>query len=365
MLKIDKDSPRPFYLQLKEELKSAIASGQFQPNDPIPEERKLATDLELSRMTVRRAIMELTAEGLFQRIRGRGTFVAGPRNKGKTRKAGAKATAGIVMPFGQAELRQSFFYYRILESLQEASGELGLALSFHTITPPIEKFARDLVGDASLDALVILGIVDQRLLKLLCQQGLPAVLVDSAQAEGLPPSDYVSHTSEESAYRAVLHLLELGHRDIAMLSYGPTPAALEREAGYTRALFTRGIRVRPERLVRTECNGAGAYAATRNLLKDALPTALFCGSDEMALGALSAIKDQGLRVPQDLSLIGFGDLGYFSQPALSSVRIPVEAIGRKAAEILRARIDAPNASVVRHVFTCEFIARASSDLPRA
>ena len=120
------------------------------------------------------------------------------------------------------------------------------------------------------------------------------------------------------------------------------------------------------RILVTECNGSAAYAAVRQLLRnDRPPTALFCTTDELALGAINAIKDRGWRVPFDMSVVGYGDLGYFSQPALSSVRIALEEMGRKAAELLRARIDRPNVPPVKIVFPSEFVARASSDLPRA
>ncbi len=365
MIELNKTSHLPFYRQIEDWLRAEIAAGRITENAQIPDERVLAKRLKLSRMTVRRAIMTLTDDGLLYRVRGRGTFVAQKRPTAKTPAQSSIAQVGVVSPLGATELRQSFFYYRILEGFQSVTFEQRLSLVHRRVTPPYPEFAASLVREAKLDALMILGIVDPEILLALTGQGLPVVLVDSTQPPGAKPLDHITHSSEDGAFQSTLHLLELGHRRITMLSFGPTPAALEREAGFTRALASRGIAASPESIVRADCNGSAAYAAVRRILREPQPpTAIFCATDETAIGAINAVKDQGLRVPHDVSIAGFGDLGYFSQPALTSVRIPVEEIGRKAAAVLRARLDHPDAPPVELLFPTEFVARASTDLPR-
>lgn len=362
MLKIQRSGSLPCYRQVEAWLRTEIEAGRLLPNTAVPEERELAKRMGLSRMTVRRALVTLTDEGLLYRIRGRGTYV----KASAAPAARALDTVGIVAPFGQSELRESFFYYRIMEGLQSATGTHGLALVYRPLAAPFAAFADALVRDSNARALVALGIVDPEVLGALAAQKVPLILVDSSQPPGHPPCDTVTHEGRHSAEQAVRHLLERGHRKIGLLTYGPTPASLARETGYRLALAGRRIELRPEWIVYAECNGAAAYAAARRMLREPDPvTALFCTTDEMAMGAIAAVKDHGWQVPRDLSVIGFGDLGYFCQPALSSVRMPLEEMGRKAAELLRARIDEPAAAPVTASFPSEFVARASTDFPRA
>jgi DNA-binding LacI/PurR family transcriptional regulator len=361
MMQLSRKSPLPFYRQIEDWFRAEIEAGRLAADDAVPDELSLAKRLGLSRMTVRRAIMTLTEDGLLYRIRGRGTFVKGGR---KSDAPKAMATVGIISPFGQTILRQSFFYYRILQGLQEATFERGLALVHRTLNAPFDASLTSVLSNGQLDALIVLGLVDRAALKVLADCRLPLVLLDSAQPDS-GKFDSVSHTGADSSFEATRHLLELGHRDIALLTFDPTPAALERSGGFERALATRQLKLAENRLLICECNGSAAYAAVRQMLREGKPpTALFCTTDELALGALGAIKDHGWRVPQDMSIVGYGDLGYFCQPALSTVRIGLEEMGRKAAELLRARIDLPQAPPANILFPSEFVARASSDLPR-
>lgn len=365
MVKINKKSSQPYYLQIKEWLQEQVATGKLNADAPLPDERTLAKRLGTSRVTVRRAIAELTKAGYFDRVRGRGTFLrAGITARGSdAARTDRVLSFTVVTPFNQAEIRESFFYYRILEGLQEATGEAGIGLVYRKVAPGGD-FAASLSRDGNVGGMVILGFVNQEILQALAQLPVPKILVDSTQPEGMPPCDSVEHEGEESSYRAVSHLLDLGHRAIGLMTFGPTPASKERRAGFERALAVRGIASAPERIYTVECNGTAAYAETRRILNEnRMPSALFCTTDELALGAMAAARDHGLQVPRDLSIVGYGDLGYFCYPALSSVRIPLEAMGRKAAEILRARIASPQAAPQRILFPSEFVPRATSGVP--
>jgi len=135
--------------------------------------------------------------------------------------------------------------------------------------------------------------------------------------------------------------------------------------GYERAFRGQGLPV-PEDLIFpvvpcTTC----AYAAMRRILKrPRAPTAVFCSTDEMALGIISAVKDHGWRVPEHLSVIGFGDLGHFCTPPLSSVHMPLEPVGEAAVRFLRERLADPGLPPRTWQVPTEFIPRASCDIPR-
>jgi DNA-binding LacI/PurR family transcriptional regulator len=364
MFKIDKRNPQPLYRQIKEDLRQRIYDGKLKPGSAIQDERTLAAELGLSRMTVRRALVELTREGLFERIPGRGTFVKETLPGKSIDSTASIGTVGIVAHFDAIEVRNSLFYFRILQGLTQ-NAHPGDSFAFRKISTDLDAYIRMLESDTSLDAIVILGVIDPIILNALSRLELPAVLVDSAQPS-LKQLDYVSHHSEESCFQAVSHLLQLGHRDIAIVNFQDTPASRERHRGYERALASRGVTPVPEFQYCVECNSAGGYTAGRLILNGPrIPTAIFCTADEIAVGLITAAKDEGWKVPQKLSVIGFGDVGQFCAPALSTVRVPTEQLGVEAAKYLRERKLQPILPPRHFILPTEFIVRATSDVPRA
>src|SRR4051812_24243105 len=125
MLKLNKQDPRPLYLQIKESLRAALAGGQYKPGEALPDGRSLAVELGLSRMTVRRALVELTAEGLLHRIPGRGTFIRPEGNPSKpagnpavlavAKPLAPRARVALVANFDQTKSKDSLFYMRTIE----------------------------------------------------------------------------------------------------------------------------------------------------------------------------------------------------------------------------------------------------------
>lgn len=363
---IVRQSPLPYYEQIKDLLREKIARGEYKPERPIPDERALARELGLSRMTVRRAFVELSREGLLQRVRGKGTFVRGSFAPQRRRRR--LDAIGIVAQFDWTEVGNSLFYHRLLAGIQQASEEAGLLLAIRRITEPYEAFAAALRQDAALKGLLIVGQYNPALLRQLAQIPLPSVLVDSCQPDPLEPSfNEVNHTADRAAYLAVESLIRLGHRDIGLIrSESDTSFNLERQGAWERALRDHGLPVRADRVYPIMCCGQAAFATVRRLLhENDLPTAIFCvGGDEQALGAMAAAADRGLRVPRDLSVIGFGDTAGFSGPPLSTVRIPIEQLGATSVRVLLERFTEPTAPLKRVMLPCAWISRSTCDCPR-
>lgn len=150
----------------------------------------------------------------------------------------------------------------------------------------------------------------------------------------------VNIVSEESkgAYRAVKCLVSMGHRKIAFMGGSAAlKSSTECETGFVRAMLDNGLYVNRDYIV-NGCNTPdGGYTAMKRLLVYGMrPTALFCANDDMAVGAMRAISDSGYSIPQDISVIGFGDCLYckYIFPALSSISTPVNEIARLGAEKL-------------------------------
>ncbi len=364
MLTIERSTPQPIYEQVREALQSKIAGGWRKAGDQLPEERELARQLRVSRTTTRRAVAALARQGIVTRVRGRGTFV---RNVPRSRvvKAVRQSSLAVVSLPGLTAPGQSLFYQRILNGLHTAAEPRQMAILIRQAKPPYHDLAARITEFESLCGVVVLGIVNQEILAALSSLPVPVVLVDSGPAPRVVCWDHVTGDSEEGAYQAVAHLVRLGHREIALLNYAPaTPASTERRAGYERALAEAGLRAPAGGLLDVPLGVPAAYAATRDALARGVRfSALFGTSDELALGAMAALRDHGLTVPRDVSVVGFGDLGYMSVPPLSSVHIALEQMGMRAVEMLEQRIAQPSLPARELMLPVEFVPRGTCDIP--
>lgn len=147
--------------------------------------------------------------------------------------------------------------------------------------------------------------------------------------------------NEKGAYEVVKYLYDLGHRRIAFMK-GPKDSldAKERYKGFIRAAHDLRIEIRNEDILEGNFTEESGYEVmkgylSRNSRKD-LPTALFCSNDEMAIGAMQAIKEIGLTIPDDISIVGFDDieLSSYVAPALTTVKRPMYQLGSLAAHML-------------------------------
>lgn len=219
-----------------------------------------------------------------------------------------------------------------------------------------------------VDALALTG-VSQRpsLMALLAQRGLPWVHTGSFPAPG--GAACVGFRNREAITRAVQYLIDIGHRRIAMLagiSEGNDRAA-ERIEGVRVALAAARLSLAPRALVEAPYTLQAAREGTRALLAAAAaPTALVCGNDVLAWGALLECQAQGVDVPRDLSVVGFDDLEMSRQwrPSLTTVHVPTEHMWTLAAEYLLDRLDGRLSQPQQQEIGVELVVRASSMPPR-
>ena len=182
-----------------------------------------------------------------------------------------------------------------------------------------------------------------RHLTRLHKQGFPVVMIDDQSAPTNIP--WVGADNRTGGYLATRHLLELGHRRIAHIS-GPLKYLVshERYEGYCEALRLAGIAPDPALLIEGDFMPAGGRAGASKLLAlEDRPTAIFAASDQMAYGVLAEASEYGVRVPEDLSLIGFDDLplSASTRPALTTVRQPFYEMGQRATALLLSLLESP------------------------
>ena len=194
---------------------------------------------------------------------------------------------------------------------------------------------------------------------------VPVVLLnDHGNGDG---HDTLRIDNRHGARLAVEHLLALGHRAVAFIAGPPDNAdALERLRGYREALRAHGIAA-PTRL---ELAGdfaeeSGMRAGERIARLDPRPTAVFAANDAMAIGCLAALREHGLNVPKDVSLVGFDDIpiARYLTPALTTVQVPIAELGRQAVRRLLHRIERPAGGPTDHAVIAPALAIRASAIP--
>ncbi|HLZ56115.1 MAG TPA: LacI family DNA-binding transcriptional regulator [Ktedonosporobacter sp.] len=175
------------------------------------------------------------------------------------------------------------------------------------------------------------------------QQGLPLVMIDDQEEPTSIP--WIGIDNFASAYQATRYLLDLGHRRIAHI-LGPQGfyCAIERYQGYCQALQDAGIAPDPTLLLQGGfeiISGRQCAATLFSYGKKEWPSAIFAGNDQMAYGVLEVAEQQGIRVPEDIAIVGFDDnlLSAHMRPPLTTIRQPFFEMGYKAIEILLTMID--------------------------
>jgi LacI family transcriptional regulator len=225
-------------------------------------------------------------------------------------------------------------------------------------TPALATLARD-PGVAG--AILILPPEPAENLETLRRQGFPFVVVDPRTTL---PDDIASVSAAHAtgARNVTAHLTALGHRRIGMIG-GPTEwlSSKARLVGYTSALADVGTLPAADLLRSVEPTTAEGYRAATEIL-DRNPTALVTFNDKTAVGALRAAHERGLRVPEDLSVTGFddSDISRSTTPALTTVRQPLEEMGRIAVSLLVRLIERHTVDALHVELATQLIARGSS-----
>ena len=208
--------------------------------------------------------------------------------------------------------------------------------------------------------------IDRRVLD---KANIPYVLIDPAAELPEPEVATVGATNWAGGLSATRHLLELGHRRIAVIG-GPITMLCSRARidGYRAALESAGLEVDPALIRNGNFHHVGGYERTLELfeLSDP-PTAIFAGSDEQAFGVAEAARVTGRRIPEELSVVGFDDLpiSRWVSPPLTTVRQPLADMGRTAAEMLLAMIEQRELHSRRVELATELIVRSSTAPPPA
>ncbi len=280
---------------------------------------------------------------------------------------GKTATVALVWHRGPDADYRDAFLPALLQGITRALRAHGYHLIFRPLEPdePDDAFL-ELAQGRHADGLILSGPrADSPYLHALHEEGFPLVLHGQLPDSEIPSVDV---DNCQGARQAVEHLIRLGHRRIGMITNAPLDyvASRQRLEGYRQTLREAGLPVE-ESLVRIgNFDEESGYHAMQSLLAQPTPpTAVFVASDMVAMGALKAVWDRGLRVPDDVAIVGFDDLAAtrFTIPPLTTVRVPAFQLGHETAEQMM-EIIAHGAPAHPHILLpTSLVVRASCGAP--
>jgi LacI family transcriptional regulator len=250
---------------------------------------------------------------------------------------------GIVIPAAVTTLFTDPFFSHLLCGITRTcnSERYHLMLSLFNDPAGPEAMYRRVIRSGHLDGVIVASThMDDPIFPRLLQDGVPFVMAGRHPDERV---NYVDVDNTGGARMAVEHLIRLGHTRIATIT-GPLRMAPGRDrlAGYRQALEAHQLAVDQHLIVEGDYTEASGSIGAQRLLS-ASPTAIFVASDVMAIGALKALREAGVRVPEDIALVGFDDVPIAAavEPALTTVHQPIERMGSMAVDLLLKLLDHP------------------------
>jgi len=358
---VEKNSSVPLYKQLKRVIENQVKSGEKKPGELVSSEKEFCEKHGISQITVRKAIFELVNEGVLYRIPGKGTFVSGPEQGSRSASKLKTDNIGFVISREHHPIFSNTFYSYVFAGVEEEARAHGYNLIYQVLD---EKLMFDpstfkLIEERKVDGLILTGEMSHSFVSNLKSKDIPIVLVDHLiEDSGL---DSVVTDNTKGTSEMIKYLADLGHEHIgflgATLEHG---SFMERFEGYKAALKKNHLEFK-EDFVQTGLlwNGYGMMEKMFRLPK--MPTAIFACNDLMAVRAMAAIQDKGMKVTDDMSIAGFDDIDMSQQihPPLTTVRVQKEEMGKAGVKRLIQRIKNSNKRPEKIVVPTELVVRKS------
>ncbi len=330
--------------------------------------RDVAQRASVSRTTVSFVLNDVTSMKISEQTRQRVLDAARdlgyiPDAAARTLASGKTCTLGLIVSHAKL-IPVDVFIPQLLHSLHDVCREHGYRLLLETAEYPDKPGAYErLVRAKQIDGLIVLSPRhDDADLHTLIETGYPLVLIGKYPHPGVHA--VMPEISPEATYRTTAHLIGLGHRRIAVIHFMPIyDAATDyRLLGYRQALEEAGIPYDGGLVRDGDYSAASGFEAMASLLTASpRPTALVAGNDTIAIGAMAAISEGGLRIPDDVAVTGHDDIptARFTVPSLTTVRMPAYAMGRRCGEMAIQLMAGKEPAERQVVFSTELVIRHS------
>lgn len=253
-------------------------------------------------------------------------------------------TIGIIFNKGFDEENASFFFVKLLKELRYSleKESLDAILDFRLNPFTGKNNLKKLVNRKKIDGFIIVEeSIEEEDIQFLLEKKVPTVFVHTK-----PPFsdkydlDYVITDHFIGGYLATKYLLDNNHKKIITFTHEvkveETSEFLERTKGFMHALEERGIEIKNDMIITDEISFEYGKKAIKDLVKERKISGIFAQTDLLALGIISGLKEEGYRVPEDISVVGYDNIGFgkFSEPNLSTINQPIERLAEEAIKLL-------------------------------
>ncbi len=260
-----------------------------------------------------------------------------PNSAGRKLVSGKSNTLGLVLCQSPEQVFADAFLPRVILGVEQAAMQENFHVLLKAVEPGDSAGYTRLIRENHVDGIILSGPrQDDAEIVRLHAEGVPIMLLGQ-----LPDTEiaFVDVNAIEGAETAVDHLLDAGHRHIGMITNAPLSytSAQQRKAGYANALRQRNIELESSLIREGNYTPASGYHAMKDLLTETpRPSAVFVASDVVAAGAILAVRRAGLRIPEDMAVVGFDDIpmAEYLDPPLTTVRLPAFGLGWAAGERL-------------------------------
>lgn len=322
------------YAQIEEYYRNEMENGTVQAGNKLPSESEMVKKFKVSRHTVRQALMHLEKDGYIYREQGKGAFCSYSGKK-EPNKTVAVLTTYI----------SNYIFPPIISGIEEVLSSYGYTLALYNTNNEKAKEAEYLkkIMDSDISGIIVeptmsaLPNENEDLYNELKNKNIPFIMINAFYNE-IHPS-YVIMDDEEGGYRITRLMTQFGHKTIAGIFKSDDLQGVKRLSGYERALKEAGIEA-DESIIgkfNTDEKDYFPYEFARKLLqREERPTAIVCYNDQAAFSVLQAVREEGLRVPEDISVSGYDDSDIASahETKLTTIRHPKDEMGRRAARYL-------------------------------
>jgi GntR family transcriptional regulator of arabinose operon len=337
----------PVYMRVADDLRAKLGGPNFEVGSFLPSEHDLVKAYNLSRGTIRKALDILAAEGLISRQTGRGTIILPPPARDQQARLKIAVLWSIVRWIGADMLGI------IEDTLSNSNCDILFSTSQHDPLKEAEILERLLHTD--LDGLILYATGDEKnqdLIHAFAESRIPIVLLDRFTPALVDQLSWVSSDNVQGAYDLTRHLIELGHEQIAFVTWTPDnemiSTLLERRLGYEKALAEAGLK--PLMLLQP---GAATGQPEKDEFSETLfqfidihqPTAIFFHNDATVYRLYPVFQEWGMRIPEDISIAGFDGLEIqfgFAPIDLTTVKQDFSRLGHEAAQSLLNLIERPH-----------------------
>lgn len=355
--KVNGHDPTPKYLQAREILVGAIRAGHYEPGEKLPSTAELSAQIDISLITAHKALEGLVEAGWLRREVGRGTFVRDDVNP----REGVQRPVALGLVIDHRVNIDDYYHSSLINGLRLAARRRGeQAELFFT-----DRFEARRRTDKEVGMICIHPpLTAQEQVQRLAQRSPTIVLGGSYPEADVPAVDCDNYAAAAAAAR---HVLKLGHRRVLVLS-GPLELSNSRDRmlGVTDTLAADGVPLAPEN--RPVARDAVVLDDdTRDLLAARLadsdrPTAIIAGGFYLALAAMQAAHAAGLRIPDDLSIVGFDDPASapLLNPPLTTLRQPLAEMASRAFARIDAAVHGRPLDAGVEKLSAELVVRAST-----